>query len=347
MKNIKIMRLIIAAWVVFALPAFAQEATKETAQAPYSSTAVKPSLDELIYRTNLGRAADVALLISQGADVNASNENGVPLLALAASRADAEAVNILKTLVEAGADVNKTDKRGQNALFYAAKIGNKDSAEYLLSKNIRYAVFDNDGNNVRNFAHQAGHDDIVNAIDNFIAKRKEEVKKEYEETTKQIQESYIANQSVWRSPDSAPKKPDATEIKDKPATEVKKPEQISVSSEQMRQLISDLAFSSCAMAYWQYADTAHLPTELNAKDLQLNISKQKERIIKLSNAFVGDFSGKLEVAQKIVNVSTAQINNQLAAIPSNDEWKKKGGGTINDMNSRCRTIANIWTAVSN
>src|SRR5689334_19841495 len=78
---------------------------------------------ELVYRTNLGSAEDVGLLLKQGANANEVNNDGTPLIALASARRDKEGINVIETLLKGGADLNAKDARGQTALFYAARNG--------------------------------------------------------------------------------------------------------------------------------------------------------------------------------------------------------------------------------
>src|SRR5689334_8205989 len=48
--------------------------------APFPAPALEDLKSELVYRTNLGRADDVKLLLQQGASANETNPEGVPLL---------------------------------------------------------------------------------------------------------------------------------------------------------------------------------------------------------------------------------------------------------------------------
>ena len=58
----------------------------------------------------------VKLLIEAGAEVNATNGAGIPVISLAAERGNSEAVRLL---VEAGADKNAADTEGSTPLMYA------------------------------------------------------------------------------------------------------------------------------------------------------------------------------------------------------------------------------------
>ncbi len=124
--------------------------------------------EEIVYRTNLGRADDIKLLVGKGASPNQADGNSVPIICLAATRADSEGLNIIKTLIELGANINATDPKGQNALFYASKAGNPAVATYLLLAKIDSQAIDAEGNTARAFASNTGHTNVVEAMDKFV-----------------------------------------------------------------------------------------------------------------------------------------------------------------------------------
>ncbi len=62
-----------------------------------------------------GKIAAMEYLLSQGADVNAKNDDGVTPLMLAAT----ESVDAVKLLVDAGANIDAQDNQGYTALYYA------------------------------------------------------------------------------------------------------------------------------------------------------------------------------------------------------------------------------------
>lgn len=157
---------------------------------PQAAFALESLQNEIIYRTNLGRADDVQILIKQGADPNTKNGNGVPLLCLAASRKDSQARAVVRTLLDAGADIDIRDNLGQSALFYAVKKDNIEVVQFLLSKGINYYAIDNNGDIARNIAYKDGHKDIFEALDNFVKQQNDERNKQYEDLNKQIQQRY-------------------------------------------------------------------------------------------------------------------------------------------------------------
>jgi len=145
---------------------------------------------EIIYRTNLGRADDVRILLDKGVSTEQTDKDGVPLLALAATRQDDEGINVVKLLLDRGANINATDKRGQNALFYAARHDNKEIVDYLLEKGINYYAPDKDGYIARTIAYETGHQDIVQAMDDFVKTQTDKVRAQYEENNRIIMERY-------------------------------------------------------------------------------------------------------------------------------------------------------------
>ena len=78
---------------------------------------------------NTNNAAVVKVLLEQGADVNATNEDGHTALHIAAIRNRA---GVAKVLLEHGADVNATVGNGWTALEIAADKGYTDVIKVLL-----------------------------------------------------------------------------------------------------------------------------------------------------------------------------------------------------------------------
>lgn len=308
------------------------------ADTPVKSTDSKPTTDEIIYRTNIGRADDVALLIKRGASPNEVNESGVPLLSLAANRLDAEGVNVVKVLLEAGADVNKKDKRGQTALFYTAKTGNKEIAEYLLKKGISYSTADNFGNNARNTAYQANKNNIVELLDGFIKNQNEESRRQYDEANKQLKESYASFKNAIRQEQERRKTEKKFGVDGKLIA--------MPSMEKIPEIVHDISFASCAATYWQFCSANNQETELNKTDLAANIASHRSKVTKLSQSFVKDYAVGYDMVSKIIDISQSQVGSQLSNMQTNSARERQGVGKVKDMNTRCRSIADIWTAVS-
>lgn len=279
---------------------------------------------EIVYRTNLGRASDVKILIEKGASPDETNNSGVPLISLASSRSDSEGLEMVKMLVEKGADINQADPRGKNALFYAAKIGNKDIVGYLLDNKIRYSATDNSGNTARVVAYQTGNYEIVEMLDNFVRGQNEAVRKQYESANKEIEERYKAFN-------------DAVHEQDRKDSEV-----LTSEEDIIKDGVYKLAFSSCSASYWQYCSSARQPTEYSTQDLNNNIYTQTGKINEFSNFLISEHHVASTTVQNITSVSANNIKAQLANYSSNDERRDNGVGTTEDMKRRCGAIADTW-----
>ena len=307
-------------------------------------TRKKLSSGDVVYRVNLGRADDVAILLKQGASANGVNESGVPLISLASSRSDSESLAIVKLLVEAGADVNKTDRRGQNALFHAAKTGNKEVVEYLLAQKIRYTATDSAGNNARVIAYQTGHNDIVEILDNFIREQNNLARQKYEEINKQLEEYYKTynesiqgqNKQITSEKSIASEKSTSSEkstnIFGDPISE----------SFYIKELIYKASFASCSSSYWQFCHVAGQPTEFSTHDLISVSTTQSEHAKEIARELTSNYNINADVIQNIMTVSGEKIRNQLAAFGFNDARKDAGVGALEDMNKRCGLIATAW-----
>lgn len=105
------------------------------------------SLDkELIYRVNVSRAADMQILLEQGANANAKDQGGLTALMLASQRRDSDALEIVKLLHQHGAKLNEVggdEKR--TALHIAAESGNPDVVRYLLENDADFHLRDAKG----------------------------------------------------------------------------------------------------------------------------------------------------------------------------------------------------------
>lgn len=156
-----------------ALPAFADDESNRS---------------EFIYRSNLGRAEDIRLLIRQGVSPNQASSEGVPAICLAAGRIDPEGINVLQALLDNGANINARDPRGQTALHYAAKAGNTKAINFLMEHNIDAYALDNNGDVARTAAYKAGQNDAVKTIDDFVLRQTAEVTQQYRQRNRELAE---------------------------------------------------------------------------------------------------------------------------------------------------------------
>jgi ankyrin repeat protein len=287
----------------------------------------KPARSEVVYRTNLGRALDVKILIEKGASPNETNDAGVPLISLASARSDSEGLEVVKILLASGADINKADARGKTALFHAAKNGNKDVVEYLLANKANYTLTDKSGNTARIAAYQAGNNEIVEVLDNFVRSQNKATLKQGADTTKEIEDKYKAyNEAI-------------TEQKKELEDQSKK----NISEEDMvKDAVRKAAFASCAMTYWQYCASVQQPTELTPQELMNNVYTQSAHTKEHMNTLVNERRVSKDTVQNIMTVSSEDIRSQLDDYASNDDRRDNGVGTIDDMTKRCSSIAATW-----
>ena len=85
-----------------------------------------------------GRTEAVHLLISNGADIDACNEDGWTPLFFAVSKCHIE---IIKVLLENGADFNKIDKSLSSCLHYAVEEGCCRAIDLVLQHSEKVLLF--------------------------------------------------------------------------------------------------------------------------------------------------------------------------------------------------------------
>jgi hypothetical protein len=328
------MRITILA-LLFSLVAFPLWAAGETTD---------PNQDEIVYRVNLGRAEDVALLLKGGQAANQTDPSGVPLLALAATRKDKEGLNVMKTLIESGANIDAKDREGQTALFYAAKQGNADAVKYLLENKASYYQTDNRGDIARTIAHRAGHKDIVEMMDGFVTGETQKVNQQYEDLNKTIQKRYQQVEEAEekaqqqdqtpqeQSPPPAP--PVQAPVTPAPASRAASPE--------IEELSQQLSFHTCAFQYWSYSQAVGQTLELSPDQLDETITEHKEKIAGLSRKLMKKYKVGRKYVDRVTKQSKKHIFNQLAAMPSKTYRFEHGVGKVTDAEERCRDISTRW-----
>jgi hypothetical protein len=324
-----------------AKPAEAPPAPAATEQTDASLSAIEEAIeskkasDEIIYRTNLGRAEDVAILIQQGASPNDTNEQGVPLIALAASRTDGEGMNTVKTLLEAGAAINKQDIQGQTPLFYAARYGNADIVKYLLEQNANFTLPDKTGKTVRNIAFESQQNSIIEQIDSFALSKNDAIKEGYIKTNSTLEERYRTYRRKLEKEQAEQSRHDHTSERTLALQNDSLINHIKV-------LIYNLSFSSCAASYWKFCADARQPTELGARGVANNVAGQRNRVISITSQLVNKYGISEDTIKTITELSKLQAEMVLASFTSNEMRREQGIGRVDDMNERCNTIANRW-----
>ena len=108
--------------------------------------------------TKQGHAGIVALLLEQGADVNALKEYGGTALHEAAEEGHE---SIVALLLEQGADVNALKEYGGTALHEAALRGHTGVVTLLLEQGVDVNALDEKGRTALHGAARGGHESIV------------------------------------------------------------------------------------------------------------------------------------------------------------------------------------------
>ena len=108
-----------------------------------------------------GDVEQVQLLISSGADVNATDNTGYTPLFYAAQNSQQK---VAELLIGAGANVNTKDQYGNTPLHYAAVSGHYDMCEVLVSNGADVAAKNLTGGTALAMAKTQGHSQIVELL---------------------------------------------------------------------------------------------------------------------------------------------------------------------------------------
>lgn len=324
--------------------------------AAYAAEPVENPKGEIIYRSNLGRADDVKLLIKQGVSPDEKNAAGIPLLALGAMRTDAEGLNIVKALIEAGANVDNKDSNGQTALFYAARVGNMDVVQYLLVHHADYYLRDSKGNVARNVAYENGHKDITEAMDQFVIGQTAQVHDQYKKFNEDMEQRY--KQMATPAPGSHEVIPAPTTTAPAEHTAPPTAEDIAIDAARLAaqqsqhehdaaaiaSLGQELSLANCAFQYWSYCRAAGQSTELSTEELITSVESHKDTIKALEDQLINQYKQPSSFVTQISDSAKKRIFNELNIMPSKSYRHENGVGKASDMESRCALISREWNA---
>ena len=121
-------------------------------------------MSELIYAAQAGRAADVAALLADGADVNersAAADGGCTALYIACQDRHTEVVT---TLLAANANVDQANSNGTKPLHIATAKGHAEVVTTLLAASANINQADNGGATPLSLACRLGHTEVVTKL---------------------------------------------------------------------------------------------------------------------------------------------------------------------------------------
>lgn len=307
------------------------------ANAAWAQTA-PDTKNEIAYRAGLGRGDDVKLLIQQGANPNSKNEQGVPILLVAADRKDVQALPVVQALLEGGADVNAKDAQGQTALYYAARTGNAAVVDYLLKHKIDYYSIDRNGDIARTIAFRAGHTDIVELMDNYVKSQTLQLQNAYKtvELTPEQQQEQLAKQQAEEREQAAREEELAR------MQQERKLQQYKENLKKLDGMVADISYNACAFQYWSFAQAANQTTVLSDEEMDETIEIHRQAVREAGLEVMKMFNVRTNYVNKIINPSKQLIFNQLNSMPSRTYRKENGVGTLEDVKQRCDKIASSW-----
>ena len=111
----------------------------------------------LMFAANNSHLDTIKLLISYGADINATRNDGITTLMIAAKVGDQKSVEYL---LQNGADINLITNQGADAFIYATQYGNVSCAELLLNAGADINHMDKDGTALHNATREGKYDSV-------------------------------------------------------------------------------------------------------------------------------------------------------------------------------------------
>ena len=116
-------------------------------------------IDSLVKAVKFDDVGAVKKALAQGADPNATDNQGMPLIVLAAREKSDKVAKAL--MADAKTDIEKLDPAGENAMMLAALNGDTDLVKALIDKG---AEVNKKGWAPLHYAAANGHDDIVKLL---------------------------------------------------------------------------------------------------------------------------------------------------------------------------------------
>ena len=284
----------------------------------------------LIYQTFFGDDEQIMRLVEQGANPHALNKDGVPALALAATRKTPEGINVIKALLASQVNIDQTDGNGQTALFYAARIGNLDAVKLLLDSGAQYYLTDKEGNIARNIAYTRGYMSVFHYMDNFVNTKRESVLNAYKERAEELANPTLplpVSKAETEAPAPTPTPP--------------RPIYKKMDGEAFSDAVKQLSFHSCSVQYWYFVKGAHLKTPLTSAELNNEVSKHS-KAAKEQTHILKEFGAGKRYLGKIKGPSKQRIYKELESFGSNITRNSHGIGKPEDAKKRCDNIADNW-----
>jgi len=118
-----------------------------------------PYFIESVVANGLGRLFNK--IITLGADINITTENGGTLLHRAA---EGGSVVIIDNLLGEGLDINQQDRFGMTPLHYASEYGQSEAVEFLLSNDAKINSRTLKGETPYNLAKAKDHQDVIDIL---------------------------------------------------------------------------------------------------------------------------------------------------------------------------------------
>ncbi len=115
----------------------------------------------MLRAVNAGNPLELRKAIKKGADVNAKNRLGQPVIVIAAEVGDPE---IVVALLTEGVEVDATDNSGKTALMVAAEQGHVDLAQLLLTADADFEAKDLSGLSATDYSDKNGYRDLSRLI---------------------------------------------------------------------------------------------------------------------------------------------------------------------------------------